>query len=89
MYNGEFANGEKHGQGIYYSENGTRYEGSYVNGYREGYGKIFNNDDSLAYEGHMKSGLPHGEGKIWKGGKEIKTTWDEGIDTNLLPQSNT
>jgi hypothetical protein len=35
----------------------------------------------------MKAGLPHGEGSVFKGGKEMKTKWVEGIDYNLLPSS--
>jgi len=35
----------------------------------------------------MKNGLPHGTGSIYKDGKEMKTTWVQGIDYNLLPES--
>lgn len=77
-------NGEKDGQGVYYAENGTRYEGSYVRGYREGFGTIYNGDNSIAYKGELSMGLPHGKGSVFKGGKEMVTTWVEGIDQNLL-----
>lgn len=87
-YEGPFVNGEKEGQfAIYISDNGTRYEGSYANGYREGYGTVYNNEGTVAYKGEMKQGLPHGTGSIYKDGKEMKTTWVDGIDYNLLPES--
>jgi hypothetical protein len=35
----------------------------------------------------MKKGLPHGKGSVFKGGKEMNTTWVEGIDMNLLPDN--
>lgn len=54
---------------MYSSDNGTRYEGSYVYGYREGNGTIFNGDGTVAYKGEMKKGLPHGKGSVFKGGK--------------------
>lgn len=71
---------------MYRSENGTRYEGQYNNGYREGYGTIYNGDNTIAYKGEMQGGLPHGAGSVYKNGKELKTTWVEGIDQNLLPE---
>ena len=72
---------------MYISDNGTRYQGSYANGYREGYGTVYNNEGSVAYKGEMKNGLPHGTGSIYKDGKEMKTTWVHGIDYNLLPEN--
>ena len=87
-YEGPFLNGEKDGEyAIYSSENGTRYEGSYVNGYREGYGTFYNQEGAIAYKGELRKGLPHGTGCIYNGGKEMKTTWVDGIDYNLLPES--
>ena len=87
-YNGPFVNGEKEGDyGEYYSDNGTVYKGSYVNGYREGSGTVYNNEGQIAYKGEMKEGLPHGTGSIYKNDKEMKTTWVQGIDYNLLPES--
>lgn len=86
VYEGQFLSGDKEGRGVYRSENGTRYEGTYNNGYREGSGTIYNGDDSIAYKGEMSMGLPHGAGSVYKGGNELKTTWVEGIDSNLLPE---
>ena len=57
-----------------------------MNGYREGFGTIYNGDNSIAYKGEMSRGLPHGVGSIFKNGKEMKTTWIEGIDSNLIPK---
>ena len=87
-YDGPFANGEKDGEfAVYHADNGTKYEGSYANGYREGYGTVYNNEGAVAYRGELRRGLPHGTGSIYNNGKEMKTTWVDGIDYNLLPES--
>ena len=54
---------------MYVSDNGTRYEGSYVNGFREGFGTIFNYGGEVAYKGEHKKGFPHGEGSVFQDGK--------------------
>jgi len=59
-----------------------------VKGYRDGFGTIYNGDNTVAYKGEMREGLPHGTGSVYKEGKELKTQWIEGIDQNLLPASN-
>lgn len=85
-YEGDFVNGQKHGEGYYKSKNGTKYRGQYANNERNGRGVVFNNDDSIAYEGEIKNGLPHGKGKVKSGNTYIEAVWVEGIDVTLMPQ---
>lgn len=64
VYEGDFNDGDKHGEGFYKSTNGTKYRGSYFLNQRSGKGIIYNNDDTIAYQGELKNGLPHGEGEV-------------------------
>lgn len=59
-YVGDFKDGEKHGQGVYWGYNGVRYEGGYAKEYRHGKGTIFNDDGRITYRGGMKKDTPHG-----------------------------
>ena len=80
-YKGSFKLGLKHGSGIYKNpKKGVIYEGEWVEGKREGKGRLTLKDGSV-YEGEFKSGLKEGKGKlvypsgnyydgIWKGGKK-------------------
>jgi len=75
-YLGEYKNNRKHGKGVYEYKNGIKYEGQYVDGNKEGYGKLFNGDGSMSYEGYFKKGLPHGTGKAYsKDGKAVEANW--------------
>ena len=40
-YIGEYENGKKHGQGIFYYPDGSRYEGSWIDDVRNGTGCFF------------------------------------------------
>lgn len=63
-WEGEIINGEACGVGrIYNSKNELIYEGFYIDGAREGYGKsYFEGTGSLAYEGLWCRDMRHGEG---------------------------
>lgn len=49
--------------------NGVRYEGTYKNGLKEGFGTLYDGDNSISYKGELSMGLPHGTGFIYKGDK--------------------
>ncbi len=62
-YIGEFRKGKIHGTGILFFSNGNKYDGNWVNQYREGNGKlIFTNGD--VYKGKFKKSKFHGEGTM-------------------------
>lgn len=51
-----------------------RYEGWYVHNKKEGEGKLFNNDNTIAYKGIFKNGMPNGKGiATSKNGTEFET----------------
>lgn len=85
MYDGEFLNGRKHGQGSYQYKNGLLYEGEYQNGIREGHGALYNPGRRLAYEGSFVSGMPHGEGEVLnEDNLRESTRWVHGISSELI-----
>jgi antitoxin component YwqK of YwqJK toxin-antitoxin module len=58
-----------------------RYEGSYADGKKAGYGTIYNCNGSIAYEGEFEDDIPHGEGYIYDpSGNKLKRRWVKGID---------
>ena len=64
MYEGQFKNGLKHGEGREYFNNGDVYTGQYTNGLPEGHGEyIWSNKSN--YKGEFKQGLRYGFG-CWK-----------------------
>lgn len=86
IYEGEFNDGDKQGEGFYKSANGTKYRGSYVRNKREGKGTIYNNDDTIAYRGQLKNGLPHGEGEVTAEEGFKQASWIQGIDASLIEE---
>ena len=58
-----------------------------MNGHRSGYGVVFNEEGSIAYRGELRKGMPNGTGSVFNNGKEMKTTWVDGIDYKLLPET--
>lgn len=62
-YAGSFLRGKKHGEGTYRFNNNIEYDGHYVNGNKEGYGKVICiSNGELIYEGTWKDNMPSGEG---------------------------
>lgn len=75
----------KEGKGYFKGVKGIKYKGDYKNGEKEGYGTIYNSDETIAYKGKLKNGLPHGAGTAYIDNKTIVTSWYQGIDTKYLP----
>jgi hypothetical protein len=75
----------KHGKGEYISTNGIKYIGGYVNGEKEGQGKVFTHDDKVAYDGQFVKGMPHGKGFAPNpDGEMVEREWINGIDKMLI-----
>ena len=53
----------KVGRGLLVLKDGTQYEGNFVNGIREGLGKLISDWD-YTYEGMWKGGLKEGRGVL-------------------------
>ena len=73
MYNGDFVNGKRHGEGTYKYANGTCYTGDFQGGKRHGKGS-FTWPDGRKYEGDwvndIREGhgtMTHGSGHTWEG----------------------
>lgn len=49
LYIGETKNGLRHGQGIYYWNNGNYWYGTFSENYRQGYGALFRKDGNIDY----------------------------------------
>ena len=85
IYIGEVLNGLKHGKGKIYNINGSiKYEGDFVNGKREGYGK-FIWEDGEYYIGQWMNNLKYGKGIIYykNGGIKLDCNW-----VNDMPEGN-
>lgn len=62
VYVGEERNGLAWGKGVFYHDNGCRYEGNFEGGAYSGYGRFYLFDEGLEYEGNWKNGIKDGEG---------------------------
>ena len=63
LYEGEYKNGVRHGQGTSFWLSGHKYEGEFKNGWRHGQG-TYTWSDGTKYEGEFKKNLRHGLGKL-------------------------
>ena len=64
-YIGQFENNRPNGKGkLYYNNGNILYEGDFINGKREGFGKYIDKNGDV-YEGQWLNGKKHGEGKIF------------------------
>ena len=79
-YKGDFADGVKHGEGVYEWENGNRYEGPFAEDRPHGRGKyFFANGDR--YEGEIRAGVLTGRGiYVTKGGDTLEGSF---VDAKL------
>ena len=69
-------NGRMNGYGKYKYKNGIVYEGTFVNGIKEGLGKLISGD--RIYEGEFKNGKPDGEGVLTIKGKRYNIIYKDG-----------
>ncbi len=53
-YEGNWVNGNMEGHGVYYWDNGDRYEGYFVNDKKEGNGVKYNKDGTVKQKGEWK-----------------------------------
>ena len=78
-YEGEFLNGQRHGEGVYHYPSGAYYEGQFVNGKRQGNGTFYyaNKD---RYTGGFYDDFCDGRGIYYFSDGEIKTgRWEKGV----------
>ena len=79
LYEGEYVNCKKHGIGVYYWDDGTRYAGEWNCDHMNGVGEIQFTNGSI-YEGSVVNGLMDGFGMFkWKDGKEYIGSYNKGI----------
>eukprot|EP00933_Yihiella_yeosuensis_P016347 TRINITY_DN14002_c0_g1_i1.p1 TRINITY_DN14002_c0_g1~~TRINITY_DN14002_c0_g1_i1.p1 ORF type:complete len:1185 (+),score=271.31 TRINITY_DN14002_c0_g1_i1:52-3606(+) len=80
-YEGELHNGKRHGEGTFVAtDGGTRYEGQWAAGKRDGQGKLsYNAEGTSFYEGGWQAGQKHGFGKqLWPSGNSYEGEWKLG-----------
>lgn len=77
MYEGEWVDGNIHGKGKYYYQNGSTYEGDYNMNKRHGYGQYIWNKTKY-YVGGWKDDLQSGEGVYCKEGIVVRGIWRKG-----------
>ena len=77
IYEGEYNNGLRNGEGTYYYARGLKYEGNFVNGFREGHG-IFYWEDGTRWEGPFKNNEMDGEGKYFEKGESFSVVYKNG-----------
>jgi hypothetical protein len=68
MYEGNFENGKRHGQGRFTKLNGEVYKGNFENGQLEGWGRL-TWPNGTVYEGNFENGIRRGRGRF---------TWPDG-----------
>lgn len=67
--------GVKEGKGYYKGTNGVKYRGDYKGGKKEGFGIIYNSDDTISYKGEMKGDLPNGKGTAFFDNMVVSSEW--------------
>ena len=77
-YTGNFAEGKKHGHGVFAYPDGTSYEGQWAANVRSGPGTFtYANGDK--YSGAWRNGVKHGEGAyVYGDGSQLVGTWANG-----------
>ncbi|MBK7139781.1 MAG: hypothetical protein IPH74_12475 [Bacteroidetes bacterium] len=56
-YDGDFVNGIREGDGIYYWKEGEKYIGKYKNNKRNGYGKYYDANGNIIEQGFYVNGV--------------------------------
>ena len=76
IYEGEFKNDKREGNGKYIWENGEYYIGQWLNGNKHGMGIIYYKDGNIKYEGDFVNGNAEGNGKyIYENGNYYIGQW--------------
>ena len=77
IYDGEYKNGVKEGNGIYYYPSGEKYEGEFVNGVKEGKG-VFYWKNGNKWEGYFRNNQMNGEGIFYNGDESFIAIYKNG-----------
>ena len=77
IFEGEYKNGIRNGEGTYYYNNGLRYEGEFVNGLREGNG-VFYWEDGTRWEGPFKNNEMNGKGFFYDKEESYPVVYNNG-----------
>jgi hypothetical protein len=78
VHDGEWQNGDRHGQGVYTWANGDTYDGEWQNGDRHGQGVCIY-ADGRKYDGEWKNGDRHGQGVcIYADDRKYDGEWQYG-----------
>jgi len=81
-YEGEWKDGQKHGQGTYTWSNGNKYVGEFKDGKKHGQG-TFTWSNGKKYVGEFKNGIQNGQGTLtFPNGKKFKGKWKDGKPWN-------
>ena len=77
LYEGNYKNGLRNGEGSFYYSDGSKYVGEFVNGYREGKGIFYWNDDTN-WDGTFKNNEMDGEGNFFDGEETYPVAYKDG-----------
>jgi hypothetical protein len=75
------------GYGSYLYKDGSKYTGTFKNGYPNGYGTVEYTDGNK-YEGQMKDGAFDGTGTLYRDGLKITGNWQKGMYLGALASVN-
>lgn len=69
-YEGQWVNDQPNGEGVEIYPDGSRYEGSFVNGVKEDNSATYKWANGKTYKGPFRNGYMEGQGRLWmQGGK--------------------
>jgi hypothetical protein len=78
IYEGQWRNGLKHGQGKLFESDKQEYEGEWNKGRRHGQGKQVDRKCGIVYEGVWRGGYRHGQGRQVDSGGVYEGEWNKG-----------
>lgn len=89
MYEGDYENDKKHGQGVFTWASGNIYKGDFVEDQRMGNGQMLWTDGSM-YEGEWVSGIQHGLGRmIFPDGNVKEGVFEDNVFKYAIDSNNT